>query len=555
MDLSSSIKKAYDAYRKVAARDFLHVTTTQLNVVYNVLCRMKKDEEYRNAIYKAAETDEPLDKLIERYFLGYNNLHGLDITETLTEFENPELADGSYFIITTYVDGCERSPISLRCGEVCKVKAVHYSRATESELSMPRLRTVISSDDGTRNEFTTENADRVEFDLTLTTPGGIRFKIFVEDESGKNIIGSETAYGGLLFDIESIKPVFEAPKDLENFWRGEIARLMSTDPISTVPDGYSGRVVYEYGITDKNAYSIKKVDKEYLELMRERALPAPADERLSDFDVYEVYLKAPGPCPATAYLSIPKTAEKNSLDLSITYDGYSAHTPSPILANGKITLHCTHHGYELCKPDKDYYNHLNGSGILGNYGRANGKTNSDYVDIHDCYLLYTLLRNLQFIRFVADPEKAAVIPNLSEYFSGRVIIGGGSMGGYQTVCVGGLCELMAEVQSGFKVVTLMPSIPAFCDVASGQTTRVSTQLHSYEEGIDYFDAAHLGRLIRADLVIPRVGLGDETCPHTSITAMVNNIPSGYKKDINYLQNSSHGYVTDPQLQKWYKYGG
>ena len=555
MDVNLSVKKAYDAYKKVAARDFLHVTTTQLNVVYNVLCRMKRDEEYRNAILDANETGDPLDELIERYLLGYNNLHGLDITKTLTVFDNPDFAVGSYFEIRTYLNGEQCSPIALHRGDVCHVHATHISRDTENILKVPRLRYVVTTDEGNSYGDTVYDTHEVEFDLTLAREGGVRFKIFAEDEDGKVIIGSESAYGGVLYDIEMIKPTHKAPEDLESFWMGELRRLMDTDPLSTVADGYCGRVAYEYDMPKKNCFSIKKVDAEYLAKMKEEGLPTLSDEKLSEFDIYELYLKAPGPCPSTAYVVLPKRADAKSLPLSVTFDGYSAHTPAPIIASDKITIHCTHHGYELCKGDSSYYNALNGQGILGNYGRGNGKVNSDYKDVHDCYLLYMLLRNLQMIRLVADRDKARVIPNLSEYFSGEVMINGGSMGGYQTTCVGGLCELLGRLQDGFKVKRLAPSIPAFCNIAGPLEGFAPTGLHNYEEGCDYFDAAILASFIDADVTIPRVGLGDETCPHTGITAMVNNIPKGKEIDINYLQNSSHGYVQDPELQKWYKYAG
>jgi len=551
MDISLSAKKAYDAYKKIAAKDFLHVTTTQLTVAYNVLCRMRRDEEYKAAIYALGGEGEPLDSLLEKYFLGYNNLHGLDITEILTVFDDPDQAEGSYFIVTTESKGTECNPVALKCGEVCHVKAVHTSRASGEALKVARLHYAVSYDGMEGFEGVLEDADTVELDLTLPHPGGLRVKVMAEDKNRKEILGSETAYIGLLYDIDSIKPTHKAPDDLYDFWRGEIKRLMDVDPLSTTPDGYEGRVTYEYSMPEKNAFSIKKLDAEYLALMRERGLPAPEDEKLSEFDVYELYLKSPGPCPSTAYVSIPKRWTDGEYPMHIVFDGYSAHTPAPILSAGKISIHCTHHGYELCKPDKDYYNHLNGQGILGAYGRGNGKINSDFADIHDCYLLYMLLRNLQMIRFCADERTASVIPGLRESFSGEVLISGGSMGGYQTVSVGGLCELLGEVQSGFKVKKLMPSIPAFCNIAGPLEGRIRTRLHSYEEGCDYFDAAILASFVRADLHIPRVGLGDETCPHTGIAAMVNNIPDGYRKDVNYLQNSSHGYVMDPELQKWY----
>ena len=553
MSYSDAVKKAYAIYDKIKVKDFLHVTTTELNIAYNVLMRMRREEGFREAIYAERKEDEGLDVLLEKYFAGYNNLHGLDITETLTVFDDPDLSVGTYFLVSTEKDGEEVSPIGLKSGESVHVTASLISRLSEKPVIAKRLRYVATTDKGESYEQEVLESDKVEFDLTLDRPGGIRFKVFYENELGRPVIGSETAYGGVLFDIEKIKPTHKAPEDLVPFWQGEIDRLMAVIPTDDTAEGYEGRVSYEYDIPKKNRFSLTSCDGEYLSELRDAGINGGGEERLSDYELYEVYLKAPGPCPSTAYITVPRDCEPHSLPIHIVFDGYSAHTPAPIYSKEAISIHCTHHGYELKKPDKDYYNHLNGAGILGSYGRGNGKPNSDYKDIHDCYLLYMLLRNLQMIRFATDPETARVIPSMLEAYNGRVRVSGGSMGGYQTTCIGGLLELMKVKHPFYEVLDLMPNIPAFCNVAGPLEGRAPTGLHTYEEGVDYFDAAILASLIRADMRIPRVGLGDETCPHTGISAMVNNIPEGVGVTVNYLQNSSHGYVMDPELQKWFVY--
>lgn len=75
----------------------------------------------------------------------------------------------------------------------------------------------------------------------------------------------------------------------------------------------------------------------------------------------------------------------------------------------------------------------------------------------------------------------------------------------------------------------------------------------YEEGMDYFDPAILAHLIEAPIIITRSGLGDETCPSSSIIAFFNSIREGVPKEIRFLQNSSHGYMPDEKDQSWYNY--
>ena len=87
-------------------------------------------------------------------------------------------------------------------------------------------------------------------------------------------------------------------------------------------------------------------------------------------------------------------------------------------------------------------------------------------------------------------------------------------------------------------------------VSNYQDILASINTDDYTE---YFDAAHLSAFIDVPVTIPRVGLGDKTCSPNGILSMFNNIPSGVHKEINFLQGSDHGYLPEPDFQKWYKY--
>ncbi len=550
-------EKAYAAYKKTAKKNLVQVTTTQLNVIYNILCRIKRDEEYRRELESfVTEEGESIETLIEKYFTRYNARHGLDIKETLTEFENPEFAEGAYFIIETYktVDGTltPLEPTEFKKGDVAHVVAKLYSHAENELLTVPTLQYTTLNDNAEATSGNAKNTSTVEFDITLTREGWAKFKVTASDDNGKIILGSETAYGGVLFSWRDIRPTKIPPADLVDFWNGEIDRLLTVDPTDTTPDGYVGNVVYEYDMPKENHYELIKFDKDYIKMLDEYGICTLSEDLLEKFDFYELNLKAPGPCHAATYLTIPKNASAKSLPIRVTFDGYSAFPPTPERSLEYIDIHCSHHGYKLPRPLKNYYQVLR-TGILENYGRGNGKVNSDYTDLHDNYILYLQLRNLQALRFVTDPALSGRIQGLHETWNGEVVMIGGSMGGFQALTLGALSTLLVKKTAPFKIISISANIPAFCNLAGRTDGRVPTSLTSYEEGMEYFDPAHLVRLINVPVTVPRCGLGDETCPANGIIAMFNAVPEGVKKEIRFLQNSNHGYIPEEDVQKWYKY--
>ena len=38
-------KQAYDTYKRTAKMNYVQVTTAKLNTIYNIQCRIKRDEE------------------------------------------------------------------------------------------------------------------------------------------------------------------------------------------------------------------------------------------------------------------------------------------------------------------------------------------------------------------------------------------------------------------------------------------------------------------------------------------------------------------------------
>lgn len=557
--MNQKAEKAYKTYLSCVKqlKTVKRVTKQDLNTLYNIQRRIKKDADYEKDMSEISVDGTTFDSLIENFFGEYNNLYGLEIRDDLMEFDDPEFASGSYFIIRTYAkdnDGnlVETAPTDFRANQEAVVKATLYSHESNSPLAAERLSLLAVSDAGEEIRKISEKTDTMEFTATLAKPGYIKFKIIAMNEASQMVLGSETAFGGIIFSREEIKALHEPPADLREFWDGEVKRLMSTDPTDTVADEYTGEVETVFDIPSKNKYSLRRVDKEYVEYLKSNSQPGPDDNQLENYYIYELVLKSPGPCPSTGYVSVPKSAKACSLPIYVSYDGYSVRSPAPMVKPDAIAVHCSHHGYELGKKDSEYYAEIRNT-VGGNYCLGNGEPNSCFNNIHDCYPLYMMLRNLQMIRYLIDPALSSEVERLHTVWNGEIILWGGSMGGYQTLGVGALMPIMKKYCAPYKSVLLQAGSPAFGDVAGHTAGRVKSTFFTYQEGVDYFDTAIVASLIADPTLIHRASLGDEICTATSMTAMFNMIPSTVSKEIRYVQNSSHGYLPDEEHQMWFVY--
>jgi len=119
--------------------------------------------------------------------------------------------------------------------------------------------------------------------------------------------------------------------------------------------------------------------------------------------------------------------------------------------------------------------------------------------------------------------------------------------------VGALLTLLRKMAKPFEIIKHEANIPAYANISGHTDKRVPTYLTTYEDGVDYYDITSFAPMLEAGVVIPRVGLGDEVCPATGIVAAFNSVPKNLPREINFLQNSSHGYILDPDLQVWERY--
>ena len=73
----------------------------------------------------------------------------------------------------------------------------------------------------------------------------------------------------------------------------------------------------------------------------------------------------------------------------------------------------------------------------------------------------------------------------------------------------------------------------------------------WTDAMGYFDPINLAKYVPSTchVTITRAGLGDYTCPPSGLAILYNNLKS--PKTINWMQNSTHGYIPPKKYQKVY----
>jgi cephalosporin-C deacetylase-like acetyl esterase len=402
-------------------------------------------------------------------------------------------------------------------------------------------------------------------------------------KASATVLGAATQeefLGGAVIDFDKITAAATEPSDYETFWKSQIERVEAVSPLDTSVTAYTGTGVVISDIkrlnndvnnqgtfsttegqliTDYNYFRIIKVDKERLDYLHSKDLcTGTTESKLNSYSLYEVYLKSPGPTPCVGMLSIPDNLTADT-EIVVSTCGYGACPPSLGAYGGVVRFVLSHNGYWADASDAELYDELY-NGILGSYGRGNGKPNSGYDDPADCYILYMFLRNLQGLRFISDIPSVAEVAeiedaNLKAIYEqlnalkalggGKIRLAGNSMGGYQTIGGAALAELYnkynSESAADITVTYADPEVPAFTNLGGHVLDgRLKNAFGIYYvENMNYFEPAFFAPRIKAEVNILRCGLGDYTCPPSGIIATYNALKC--KKTINVYQNSTHGY--------------
>lgn len=545
-------EKAYEAFRDITTNPFTRTNTSKLSFVYSIVCNAERDAEYKKELESYIAPDASgmnVLQAIDAFFNEFNNTYGLDIRSTLTPFCDPKYPDGLYFNVFTYKKEGEKmipvSPVDYKAGDVAYIRAVVQNLLTDEAVTVPRIKYTAYSEDGYESTGEKEFSAEIEFSLTCSRAGSVIASISACDENGEKIAAAESAAVGAIFDFEAIKPSHSEPRDFKAFWRQKVEEMKKTLPTDTALTSYSGDVAFEFDVDKTNYYHIRKADADYMALLRSKRLTTYPDSILDSFELWEVSLKAPGPCPATGYISIPKNAPCSSLPIRMIFAGYSAHAPQPFFDENCIYIYSTHHGYPCALSDEECYNALN-KGILSSYGFGNGKPNSMFDNPSDCYMLYLHLRNLQMLRFAANASLSFDIRSVAEKWNGNLELTGGSLGGHQVIGVAALAGFLDE---RLNITSAEAYVPARCNYAAEEDKRIINPIGGKNaKNAIYFDSVHLASLIDAPVNISRCALGDTICPSSGICMAYNNFKG--PKEIHFLQNSSHGYRPKNEKELW-----
>lgn len=334
---------------------------------------------------------------------------------------------------------------------------------------------------------------------SLDKPGFVSVNVELVDENGKRIyfkykrgrrvINRRVAYyAGAAVQAETLKDCGE-PKDFDAFWANQKKRL------AQVP--FKG-----------------KVDKKLVKTHKSG-------------NIYAVSIPAPGPRPATGYLTIPAGAKAKSLPIRINFIGYGAHIQKApaAAARGRIDFTLNAHGQKLGQ-NAAYYKEFFQSIKSGKYSYAFDPEQNKNAET--CFfngMVMRILRSLEYLKTL--PE-----------WNGKVIIAaGGSQGGLQTMWAAALDQ---------DVTVAMPSITWCCDLAgTAKAKRISGNWRiQYVPALDYYDPVFLAKRIKkARVTVTRAGLGDYTCPPSGLAICYNNLATP-RKSIRWVQGSDHGFVPE-----------
>ncbi len=343
---------------------------------------------------------------------------------------------------------------------------------------------------------------KVPADQTLTVktsldqPGFVNVDVALVDEKGNQVKleladGKKTPrtinfYAGAGVQPEKLTDCGE-PADFDAFWARQKKRL------AQVP--FRGKVERKLVKTVKNG------------------------------KIYAVSIPAPGPRPATGYLTIPDNAKPKSLPITIVFFGYGTriHTAPAAVVPGQITFYLNAHGQKL-KQNAEYYKKFFASIRTAEYTYAfDPEQNKNPETCFFNGMVMRLLRAQEYLK------------NLPEWDGRNLTARGGSQGGLQTMWSAALDQ---------DVTVALPSITWCCDLAgTAKAKRLSGGWRiKYVPALDYYDPVFMAKRIRkADVTITRAGLGDYVCPPSGLMICYKNLATP-KKTIRWVQGSNHGFV-------------
>ena len=263
-------------------------------------------------------------------------------------------------------------------------------------------------------------------------------------------------------------------------------------------------------------------------------VPLRADvERLGEaqggaYEVFKFRIDCPGPRPVTGFMTRPKGAKPRSCKLAGMFQGYGDN-PQGRLSWGlpdTILFEINAHGYEL-ERQPEYYDAFRRGVRTPDDGYGFSAWQNEYPE--GCYFNGMALRLMRAYEY---------FKTLPEWNGRDVEASGGSQGGLQTLWAAGLVDGITAARA---------TVPWCCDLGAEAAGRdVPNWRIRWTKGISYYDPVNHARRAKCPVRIDRAGLGDTGCLPNSIAVLYNNLARG--GSVNWVQNSTHGYVPRANLQ-------
>ena len=161
-------EKIFTIFKRVYEKPFNWVTTLEMNILYNVSERAKRDQNYRLEIEKFdTGMGDSLINLIDKFFMAYNTSYGLDIRDSLVIYEDDSMSGGCYFKVESYKkEGATLVPkaaTEFMPGETCTLTFALKSRDNDAPIKAPKLCAVWFTEDK-ENSCVLDNADTISID-------------------------------------------------------------------------------------------------------------------------------------------------------------------------------------------------------------------------------------------------------------------------------------------------------------------------------------------------------------------------------------------------------
>ncbi len=419
---------------------------------------------------------------------------GRTVPSILKDINNTRIT--KYFHVET-----DKNPIEYSVGDVM---TFDISLLAGGELrSVPGFRWSVSPEGGAETTgMVPGGSGKLTLTASMDKPGFVFVTVYACDENGEKIEGIDRFTAGACANIEDIKVTVDEPDDWEEFWDKQIKRLDAVKPVAI--DMVDDNLRYSHDV-----YDVK--------------IACPGNEKWTG----ETY--------SAIYVSIPKNAEAQTLGIYVKFMGAGVRTTESHLSYKEDYICVSVNGHSIpSRMDIDYYDDLSRT-TLASYAKPKDENEPP----EEVFYSYMVMRDLQALRWVKDyyGERG------EDLWDGkRLEVSGMSEGGYQALFTAALDE---------DVSFCTADVPAMCD-KQGVTIGRKGGYGSTMQSMLYYDTCYFARRIKCPTKI-MVGLGDDVCVPSSITAMYNELTC--EKEIVYVQNMGHAYPNPNKVQEQFTLGG